>query len=179
MRGCGMALGALPVDRLRQYLRELPTGARALLIKELERAVLRGDDIPGGDMLLQEVRAAVRESGEPVLRIGHPARLFFQPLEPFLTDARTDRKLPGRITRAALEPIWNWISRELVPVESKTYCDEVNRTIAAGDLNPEASLAHGLQELAVKRISAALAVAKTDEKARRRISTQIVTARPR
>ena len=175
---CGVATSALPVDRLRQYLRELPSGARALLITELERAVLRGDDIPGGDMLLQEVRAAVRESGDRVPRIGNPARLFFRPVEPFLTDCRTERKAPGRILRAALEPAWNWIARELAPQESQAYCDEINRAIAAGDLDPPAAMAHGFQDLAAQRITAALAAAKTDEKARRRISSLIATPNP-
>src|SRR5687768_7771835 len=136
---CGVALAALPVERLRQYLRELPTGARALLITELERAILRGDEIPGGDMLLQEVRAALRESDEHVPRIGNPARLFFQPIEPFLTDYHSDRKVPGRILRAALEPAWNWISRDLASEECKAYCDEVNRVIAAGNFEPPGS----------------------------------------
>src|SRR3954447_7892960 len=112
-----MAASALPVDRLREYLRVLPPGARALLIGELERAVLRGDEIPGGAVLLQEVRAAVRESGERAPRIGNPARLFYKPAAPFLTDAHPERKTPGRISRGSLEPIWTWISRDLAPVE--------------------------------------------------------------
>jgi hypothetical protein len=168
-----MALSALPVDKLRQYLRELPSGARTLLIAELERAVLRGDEIPGGDMLLQEVRAAVRESGERMPRIGNPARLFFRPIEPFLTDVAADRKTPGRIPRAALELVWTWISRDLAPVECKAYCDEVDRAIAAGDMEPSASLALSLHEVSAQRMHAALAGAETDEKLRRRMSTQL------
>ena len=63
---------------------------------ELERAVLRGDDIPGGDMLLQEVRAAVRDpASRRAPRIGAPARAFFRPLEPFLIDTQGERKAPG------------------------------------------------------------------------------------
>ena len=73
-------MGGHPADRLRQYLRQLPSGARALLIRELERALLRGDDVPGGDLVLQEVRRAVRESGKLAPRIGNPARLFFRPV---------------------------------------------------------------------------------------------------
>jgi hypothetical protein len=170
-----MALGALPVERLRQYLRELPTGARALLITELERAALRGDDIPGGDMLLQEVRAALRESGERVPRIGNPARLFFQPIESFLTDAQSGNKMPGRIPRSALEPTWNWIARDLAPAECQAYCDEVNRTIAGGNLEPPVSLAYSLHGIAAERMKTALASAQTDEKLRRRIAAQLAT----
>jgi hypothetical protein len=170
-----MASGALPVNRLRNYLRDLPAGARTLLITELERAVTRGDEIPGGDLLLQEVRAAIRESGDRVPRIGNPARLFFRPVEPFLISVWTARKLPGRIVRAALEPTWTWISRDLAPAESQAYCDLVNREIAAGDLDPKASLAHGFQTIVAQRMQQALAAAETDERAERRIAIQIGT----
>src|SRR5690606_28904265 len=110
-----MAADALPLDRLRQLLRELPPGARALLIAELERAVMRGDEVPGGDLLLQEVRASVRASEEEHPRVEAPSRAFFRPVEPFLTNAQSDRKIPGRIPRSAIEPIWRWISRDLAP----------------------------------------------------------------
>ena len=40
-----MATGALPVEKLRNYLRQLPAGARALLTAELERALLRGEEL--------------------------------------------------------------------------------------------------------------------------------------
>jgi hypothetical protein len=170
-----MGFGALPVDRLRQYLRELPPGACALLITELERAVLRGDDIPGGDMLLQEVRAAVRASTERISRIGNPARLFFRPVEPFLTNARPERKLPGRIARAALEPIWNWIMRDLAPGEARLYCEEIGRLLVAAEAPPDLA-AHPFQELVAARIQAALAEGQSDDKARRRLIGQIGTS---
>jgi len=59
-----MATGEAPVERLRGYLLQLPPAKRALLIAELERSLLRGDDVPGGDLLLQEVRGSVRESAK-------------------------------------------------------------------------------------------------------------------
>jgi hypothetical protein len=81
-----MAAEGLPVERLREYLRDLPAGARALLVAELERAALRGDQIPGGDFLLHEVRSAARGSGLTVARVASSTRLVFRPLEPFLLD---------------------------------------------------------------------------------------------
>jgi hypothetical protein len=170
-----MASGALPLDRLRQFLRELPSGARSLLMTELERAVLRGDEIPGGDMLLQEVRAAVRDSGEQAPRIGAPARAFFRPLEPFLIDTQLDRKAPGRIARATLDPIWSWISQDLIPAESKTYCDDVSRALAAGDEEPPDTLVHSFQAFATARMRATLDVIRSDEKARRRMPNLLAT----
>lgn len=169
-----MAANALPVQRLREFLRKLPSGARTLLITELERAVLRGDEVPGGDMLLQEVRAAVRDSGERSPRIGNPARTFFRPAEPFLTDAGPERKLPGRIARCTLEPVWNWIARDLVPAETRLYCEEIGRALVATD-TPPASVAYPFQALVAERMRAALATADSDDKARRKMSGQIGT----
>ena len=173
-----MATGALPVERLREYLRELPAGARALLITELERAVLRGDDIPGGDMLLQEVRTVVRAAGEQVPRIGNPARMFFRPAEPFLTDASADRKLQGRIARPTLEPLWGWISRELMPAEAQAFEDEVSRAVAANDTTRLDELTARFQDQAAQRMLSAVTAARSDDRMRRRIAGQLGSAEP-
>src|SRR4051812_30106322 len=94
----------LPVERLRAYLQELAPQAQALLVAELERARLRGDVLPGADVILAELRPVLRRAGrEPWrMRIGNPARLFFRPLEPFLVDHWPgDAMPPGRIQRNA------------------------------------------------------------------------------
>jgi hypothetical protein len=52
-----------PVERIRRYLLQLAPAKRALLIAELERSLLSGDEVLGGDLLLQEVRSSVRETG--------------------------------------------------------------------------------------------------------------------
>ena len=93
-------------ERLRAYLRELPRGALALLVLELERAFARGDQFPGGEVLLEEVRGALRESGQPASRAGDPTRIFFGALEPFLINDDPAHKRPGRIARAVLSPMW-------------------------------------------------------------------------
>ena len=65
------------VERLRDYLRTLKPEARAMLVAELERGVLRGEESAGGELILQELRRAIRMAGQPVTRIGDAARLFF------------------------------------------------------------------------------------------------------
>ncbi len=100
-----MASEALPAGRLRDYLGDLKPKARALLIAELERGLLHGDDMPGTDLVLQQLRKTMCDSGRPLPRIGNPARLFFMPLEPFIVDDGLEHKHPGRLARVALEPI--------------------------------------------------------------------------
>jgi len=102
-------------------------GGRALLVAELERASLSGTEVPGGDLLLQEVRCAVREFGDAAPRIADPAREFFRSIEPFLVDGVLAYKQRGRIARASLAPIWAWIGRDLVPDRAKAYSEGVAR----------------------------------------------------
>ena len=108
-------------EKLRAYLRELKPGARALLISELERGVLHGTSPAGAELVLSELRRSLREGQSKSARFGDPARLFFQPLEPFLVDDGPDHKHRGRIARSALEPMWLWVSNTLAPQETKAY----------------------------------------------------------
>ncbi|MES1155674.1 MAG: hypothetical protein ABUL48_04515, partial [Pseudorhodoplanes sp.] len=167
----------LPVERLRQYLRDLKPEARAMLIGELERGLLRGEETAGADLGLQELRRSARETGRPSQRIGSLARLFFQPLEPFLVDDAATHKHPGRIARVALEPIWEWISRDLLPGEAKSVSGEVSRAYAENDTARAELLARGFQDRVAQRMQEALAAADTDDKAKRRLAVQVSTPR--
>src|SRR5262245_37603910 len=93
------------VEKLRGYLRELKPAARALLMGELERSLLRGDDVAGAEVILAELRRELRD-GTTDDALGQPAKLFFKPLEPFLVDDTQNHKHRGRIARKALEPLW-------------------------------------------------------------------------
>src|SRR5262249_4556908 len=139
--------------------------------------LLSGAEIPGGDLVLQEVRRAVREAGEPTARIGNPARQFFRVLEPFLLDDAPAHKHQGRIARASLEPIWAWICRDLVPAEARAYADKISDALIADDTAACQQLTRSLQDLVAGRIAEALAVARDDEKARRRMAGQVGTPR--
>jgi hypothetical protein len=163
----------LPLERLRTYLRELPPGALALLVLELERASSRGDQIPGGEGLLEEVRGALRDFGQPATRPGDPTRVFFGALEPFLINSDPAQKRPGRIARSVLTPMWSWICRDLVPAEAKTYSAQAAR--AAADPAAYEPLARNFRECVVAKIEAALAGAKADERTRYRLMGQIAT----
>jgi hypothetical protein len=55
-----MAGGGQSIERLREYLRSLKPEARAMLVQELERALLRGDDDGGNELVLQELRHMIR-----------------------------------------------------------------------------------------------------------------------
>jgi len=172
---CGV--GGQPLERLRLFLRQLSPAARALLIVELERALLRGDEIPGGDLVLQEVRRAVRDTGEQTPRVDNAARLFFRSIEPFLVDDTSGLKHQGRIARGSLEPIWAWIRRDLVPSEEQTFAEEIGNALIADDAAACEQLTCAFQDHVAEHIQGALALAQTDEKARRRLAGQLGTSR--
>jgi hypothetical protein len=165
------------IERLREYLRTLKPAARSMLVQELERSLLRGDENAGNDMVLQELRRAIRADAQPVPRIGDAARLFFAPIEPFLIDARADHKRTGRIARISLEPIWAWIGRDLIPAEAKALGEDINRALLAGDRSKADHLVRALHERAIQRMRDAVSAIGSDEKARRRLAVQVGTPR--
>jgi len=165
------------VERLREYLRNLKPEARALLIAELERAQLRGDDMTGSELVLEELRRTIRIEAQRVPRIGDAARLFFMPFEPFLIDAPADHKRVGRIARLSLEPIWGWIGRDLMPAEAKALTEDINRALLADDKTKADQLVRALHDRAILRMRETLATVGTDEKAQRRLAIQVGTPR--
>ena len=170
-----MADGLL-VERLRKYLRELSPEARALLMAELERGLLRGEDMPGAELVLQELRRDARETARPK-RPGNLARLFFQPLEPLLVDDTATHNHPGRIARVVLDPVWEWVGRDLMPGEARAVTEQVVFAFENGEPERAEQLARGFQDRAAMRIEETLAAARSDEKVRRRLAGQIGTPR--
>jgi hypothetical protein len=168
-----MAGDGQPMERLRVFLRGLPPGARAMLGAELERALLRGDDMPAAEFILDELRRDARKSGHKLPRPGNAARLFFVPLEPFLVDDAPARKHRGRISRACLGPVWQWISRDLMPVEAKAYAEQVNILLGAKEQNGAEQVARAFQDRALTRLQDTLTAIASDDKARRRLAAQV------
>ncbi len=163
------------IERLREYLRTLKPEARSMLVHEIERGLLRGEDSPTNDFILQELRSTIRAAAQPMPRIGDAARLFFTPLEPFLVDGRPDHKRIGRIARVSLEPLWAWLCRDLIPAEAKALSEDIDRALR-NDNQPKAEqVVRALHERAVQRMKETIAGTGADEKALRRLAIQIGT----
>jgi hypothetical protein len=165
------------VEQLREYLRSLKPEARSMLVQELERGLLRGDDNPGNQFVLDELRRATRAEAQQVPRIGDAARMFFTPFEPFLFDGPPDHKRIGRIARVSLAPIWQWIGRDLIPAEAKALSDDINRALLAGDKTRAEQVIRALHDRAMLRLRDTLAATGKDERAQRRLAIQVGTPR--
>jgi hypothetical protein len=170
--------GADTIERLRQFLRELPPKARSLLIGELERSLLRGEEDAGADLVLQGLRQVVRDQREGAPRISNSARLFFKPLEPFLVDDRSDHNHPGRIARSSLEMLWTWVRRDLLPEDAKILAEEVNEALLDNDGPKADHITRRFQDRVVTIVEMSFESAASDEEIRRRMLAQIGTQRP-
>src|SRR5262249_51900379 len=145
----------------------------AMLIAELERARLRGDNIPAADLVLQELRNAMPAGGAAPSRGADPMRLFCEPFDPFLVDEKPDRKSRGCISRQSLDAIWQWMVRDLVPVEAKAYSEQVGRLQGSGEYKAAEQLARAFQDRVLQRVQEALGAIAHDDKAQRRLAGQI------
>jgi hypothetical protein len=109
------------IERLRDYLAQLPPQSQALLMREFERAIERGEDTTVATFVLEQLRMVVRgteEEAQP--RIDDPARLFFRPLEPFLVEGNLPVR-PGQINRASLLAVWQWLIRDGAPDQAREF----------------------------------------------------------
>lgn len=102
------------IERLRTYLAQLPPKSQALLMREFERAIERGDEVVVASLVLEQLRLIVRSSDDNERpRSDEPSRLVFRPLEAFLVENNATLR-PGQIRRTSLGPVWNWLAREAI-----------------------------------------------------------------
>jgi hypothetical protein len=100
------------IDRLRDYLAQLPQQSQMLLLREYERAIERGEDVKVAQFVLDLLRGTIRGHEDAVRpRVEDPSRLVFKSLEPFLVDG-VQAVRPGQIRRPSLLPVWQWLERE-------------------------------------------------------------------
>ena len=110
-------------ERLRDYLAQLPPQSQALLMREFERAIERGEDVAVANFVLEQLRKVVRgseEDDEARPRTDDPARLLFRPLEPFLVDSNFPIRA-GQVRRTSLVPVWQWLSRHGAPEATAAF----------------------------------------------------------
>src|ERR1700744_6777832 len=104
-------------ERLRNYLGQLPPQSQALLMREFERAIERGEDDAVAKLVLDQLRKLVRQTpdeDEARPRNEDAARFLFRPLDPFLVDGNVPMR-PGQIRRSSLMPVWQWLGRDGAP----------------------------------------------------------------
>jgi hypothetical protein len=151
-----MTEAGLPSDRVRQYLKNISPQARKNLLAEIERMQMYGETMPGSDVLLAELRAEFRGSGETHDRLGNPSRHFFQPMEALFVNRPADRTCSGQISRGSLSPIWEWISNGLLPTMARDYCDTMRDALVKGEAAKARLIARDFQSKVLKSLEGTL-----------------------
>jgi hypothetical protein len=146
----------MPIDRVREYLANLTPQARASLLVEIERMLLYGESVPGADLMLVELRAEFRKSGQSADRAGSPSRYFFGPIEALFVDRPPELVNSGQISRGSLSAIWEWIHQILLPTMAGDYCDQMKRAIVLNNAQEAKNISAAFQSKVVKYLEATL-----------------------
>jgi hypothetical protein len=161
----------MQADRIEDYLRRLTPLARGSLLTELERLEGCGSEMPGSADILLRLRAEFRKDGSNQNRRDNPSRYFFAPLEPLLVDGAPEHANSGHILRGSLSPIWEWISRDLLPTMTRDYITGINGLIAADDLRKARQAAVTFQTKIVKSLEGTLGSPDGADQARTKLAT--------
>ena len=156
-------MGQTSTERLRDYLAQLPPQSQALLMREFERAIERGEDATVATFVLEQLRKIVRGTDEQARpRTDNPARLLFSPLEPFLVEGNVPLR-PGQIRRASLTPVWQWLVREGAPDQARAFEEALSRAPDSGTSSAIEIAVRNLQLAAADAILK-IAVRGTDQR---------------
>jgi hypothetical protein len=157
-------------DRMQDYLARLTPISRSNLLTELERLEGCNAAVPGSAPVVEKLRAEFRKDGQNPNRVESPSRHFFAPLEALLAEGAPEHDTSGRILRGSLPPIWEWISRNLLPTMARDYVNAMNRLIAADNQREAARVTSTFQTKVVKSLEGTLGSPAAAELARAKLS---------
>jgi hypothetical protein len=144
---------------LKAFLGALPghVAARLAMAVEIDR-LMDGHALPHDDIM---------ESLRPILKRDHgnrtltPLRLFCRPFEDLLSGASRRAKQKGVIARTSLVPVWNWLSTDLLAVQTIAYIADVKVLVLAQKLDEAFDRAAQFWPAAGQAMRAALRDANT------------------
>jgi hypothetical protein len=159
----------MQVERIWDYLQRLTPLTRSCLLSELERLETCGVDVPGSADIQAKLRAEFRKDGSTLNRTS-PSRYFFDPLEPLLVDGAPEHANWGRIARSSLAPIWEWISRDLLPTMARDYNAQMKHLIAADNQREAQKAASVFQTKVAKSLEGILGTPEGAAQARAKLA---------
>jgi hypothetical protein len=161
----------IEANRIQDYLQRLTPLARCNLLTELERLEACGTEMPGAAAILEKLRPEFRKSGQTTDRVSNASRHFFAPLEPLLVDGAPEHSNSGRIQHGSLSPIWEWISRDLLPTMARDYIKAMNELIASDNQREARQVAATFQTKVVKYLESTLSSADGVNQTRVKLAT--------
>jgi hypothetical protein len=158
-------------DPIQDYLQRLKPLARANLLTELERLEMCGTEIPGSAEVVASLRAEFRKDGSTQTRMSNPSRYFFAALEPLLVDGAPEHANSGRMLRGSLSPIWEWISRALLPTMARDYATAITDMIGTDKKREAQQAASTFQTKVLKSLENTLSTPDGANQTRTKLAT--------
>jgi hypothetical protein len=166
----------MPIERVWEYLQRLAPLTRSYLLAELERLELCGVDMPGSADIVAKLRAEFRMEGPAQSHAPTPQRYFFAPLESLLVDGTPEHANFGRIPRGSLPPIWEWITRDLLPTMARDFNAQMKELITADKQREAAQAASVFQTKVVKSLQNTLGSENAAEQIRAKLAAYTTAA---
>ena len=138
------------------FLARLSPPTRKSLLGELERLELCGIEMPRSADIRAKLRAEFGKDGSDPSNANTPPRLFFAPLDLLLSDGAPEHANSGKIARGSLNPIWEWISRDLLPTMARDFVTQVKDLIAADKQKEARQAVTAFQTKVVKYLESTL-----------------------
>jgi hypothetical protein len=92
-----------------------------------------------------------------VERTPTPLRVFCRPFEDIISEHRPREKQKGRITRANIAIVWNWLGQTVIPEETAGYTREARSLVLSGRSEQAVAYAAGFWTYAAKAMRDAIA----------------------
>jgi hypothetical protein len=161
----------MQIDKIWEFLHRLSPLSRSSLLMELERLEHCGVEMPGSADIRAKLRAEFGKDGSAQNRERQPSYYFFAPLEPLLVEGAPDYPNSGRIARGSLAPIWEWITRDLLPTMARDFNAQM-QGLMGGDKQKELTQAVSIfQTKVVKYLENTLNDAAGAEMTRAKLGT--------
>ena len=157
-------------DRLWDFIQRLTPLSRSCLLSELERLEHCGVDMPGSADIQARLRAELGKDGSPQTRASNPSRYFFAPVDDLLIEGAPEHANSGRIARGSLGPIWEWITRDLLPTMARDFNAQMKDLIAADKQREAKQAATAFQIKVVKSLENTLGSPEAVEQTRARLA---------
>jgi hypothetical protein len=127
----------MQIDRIWEFVQRLSPLTRSCLLSELERLELSGVELPGSADIQAKLRAEFRKDTSSRNRESQPSYHFFAALEPLMGEGAPEHDNLGRISRGSLAPIWEWITRDLLPTMARDFNAQMKGLIGAENKQKE------------------------------------------
>lgn len=153
------------LEQVKTYLATLPLRLRARLVGEIVARGRAGTGDPANAVVLDIVRATLRDEIGEGLDRGAALALFCEPLEPFLVDQDGQAKHRGFIRRKTIGPAWHWLSQEpAVAGFVRQAVEDSGHALMDGDFERASAIMSDVRRQAIPIIEAAVTAARSDSR---------------